>query len=97
MRCPIQHAVGIMQEEEITLGYFVKVISVHPIITAAHVHNREKEWRSADTLGRKTQEILSLVLLVLVVFASLNYLCYRCSLRDQVLRFCFFSKWTAIL
>jgi hypothetical protein len=31
---------GIMQQEEITLGYFVKFISVHPITTAAHVENR---------------------------------------------------------
>jgi hypothetical protein len=45
---------GIMQQEEITLGCFVKVISVHPIITAAHVHNRKKAWRSAVTLSRKT-------------------------------------------
>jgi hypothetical protein len=54
---------GIMQQEEITLGYFVKVISVLPIITDAHVHNREKEGRSAVTLSRKTQKILSPALL----------------------------------
>jgi hypothetical protein len=54
---------GIMQQEEITLGYFVKVISVLPIITAAHVHNKEKECVSAVTLSRKTQEILSPALL----------------------------------
>jgi hypothetical protein len=53
---------GIIQQEEITLGYFVKVISVHPISTAAHVHNREKEWRSSVTLNRNTQ-ILSPALL----------------------------------
>jgi hypothetical protein len=54
---------GIMQQEEITLGYFVKVISVHRLITAAHGHNREKEGRSAVTLSRNTQKILSSALL----------------------------------
>jgi hypothetical protein len=52
-----------MQQKEITLGYVVKVISVHPIITAARVQNREKEERSAVTLSRSTQEILSSALL----------------------------------
>jgi hypothetical protein len=33
---------GIRQQEEITLGYFVKVISVHPVITVTYVQNREK-------------------------------------------------------
>jgi hypothetical protein len=46
--------IGIIQQEEITLGYFVKVISVHPVSTAAHVHSREKKCRSAVTLSRKT-------------------------------------------
>jgi hypothetical protein len=50
---------GIMQQEDITLGYFVKVISVHAIIISPHVHNREKQGRSAVTLSRKTQEIMS--------------------------------------
>jgi hypothetical protein len=47
-----------MQQEEITLGYFVKMISVFPIIIDAHVHNWEKEWRSADTQSRKAHEFL---------------------------------------
>jgi hypothetical protein len=33
---------GMMQQKEFKLGYFVKVISVHPVITAAYVQNREK-------------------------------------------------------
>jgi hypothetical protein len=49
---------GIKQQEEITLGYFVKVISVLPISTAAHV-----QWRSAVTVSGKTQMILSPALL----------------------------------
>jgi hypothetical protein len=42
------------------MGYFVKVISVLPIITVAHVQNREKEGRSAVTLSRKTQRFCQL-------------------------------------
>jgi hypothetical protein len=42
------------------MGYFVKVISVHPIITVTHVQNREKERRSAVTLSRKTQRFCQL-------------------------------------
>jgi hypothetical protein len=62
---------GIIQQE-IILGCFVKVISVLSIITAAHVHNTEKKWKSEVALSRNIQEILSPALLVLVVSASLS-------------------------